>query len=413
MGLVLPQTVKMKVSSKYIKYYENLGYDIPKRPRFDKRDIKRYGKDWAYALGEEFEINVLDLSENSKYKVYVTCDECGKTKYIGYNTYVKCQREGKYYCHNCASKLFNSGKNSVRWNSELSYEDRQNMHNRGLNPQNNVFLKAVRKRDNNKCIVCGEEANVVHHLNSWNAFPDERFDTENGCCMCNRCHKSYHLVYGYGNNTKSQFYEWLGYVHTFENVNDYMKEAVKFYCIEDNEIYTVRQFMYKYNINNSSNIYNVLNKKKLFNKKTGNYYQPRSIYGKHILYLDEYNNMTTKDIEKYIEESNNITHIRSKEVLCITTGKDFLSPTHVIRNEDIGLKSCVTISLCCKGKLKHTGRLSNGIQLEWMYLDDFNNLSNEEQLNLIEQNLQTLEEGSFLMQRYRELQDNAQVLNVS
>ena len=86
MGLVLPQTVKMKVSSKYIKYYENLGYDIPKRPRFDKRDIKRYGKDWAYALGEEFEINVLDLSENSKYKVYVTCDECGKTKYIEYNT---------------------------------------------------------------------------------------------------------------------------------------------------------------------------------------------------------------------------------------------------------------------------------------------------------------------------------------
>ena len=48
-----------------------------------------------------------------------------------------------------------------------------------------------------------------------------------------------------------------------------------------------------------------------------------------------------------------------------------------------------------------------------MYLDDFNNLSNEEQLNLIEQNSQTLEEGSFLMQRYRELQDNAQVLNVS
>ena len=123
--------------------------------------------------------------------------------------------------------------------------------------------------------------------------------------------------------------------------------------------------------------------------------------------------MTAKDIEKYIEESNNNTHVRSKEVLCITTGKSFLSPTYAIKNENIILKDCGKISLCCKGKQKHAGRLSNGIQLEWMYLDDFNNLSNEEQLNLIEQNLQTLEEGSFLMQRYRELQDNAQGLNVS
>lgn len=41
MGLVLPQQIEIQVAVNMAKYYENLGYEIPKK--YNKRDHK-----WVY-----------------------------------------------------------------------------------------------------------------------------------------------------------------------------------------------------------------------------------------------------------------------------------------------------------------------------------------------------------------------------
>ena len=48
----------------------------------------------------------------------------------------------------------------------------------------------------------------AHHLNGWNAFPEQRFDLDNGVTLCTDCHKDFHSQYGYGDNTREQFNEY-------------------------------------------------------------------------------------------------------------------------------------------------------------------------------------------------------------
>lgn len=61
------------------------------------------------------------------------------------------------------------------------------------------------------CIKCGERGGKLHahHLNGFNSFPEQRFDLNNGACLCESCHDKFHEVYGKGNNTENQFKEWM------------------------------------------------------------------------------------------------------------------------------------------------------------------------------------------------------------
>ena len=59
MAIILPQTVKIKWSSTHKKHYINKGYTFTK-------------------IGDEFEVNVLDLPKSSEIKVLCICDICGK-----------------------------------------------------------------------------------------------------------------------------------------------------------------------------------------------------------------------------------------------------------------------------------------------------------------------------------------------
>ena len=47
-----------------------------------------------------------------------------------------------------------------------------------------------------------------HHLDGYNKFKEKRTDINNGILLCVNCHKEFHKIYGYGNNTKEQFKEF-------------------------------------------------------------------------------------------------------------------------------------------------------------------------------------------------------------
>ena len=58
----------------------------------------------------------------------------------------------------------------------------------------------------------------------------------------------------------------------------------------------------------------------------------------------------------------------SKKVICITTGEKFNSQTEASDHYNVATSG---ISLCCKGKQKHAGKLLDGTKLQWKYLEDY------------------------------------------
>lgn len=65
----------------------------------------------------------------------------------------------------------------------------------------------------NKCDCCDVVFSVdftahAHHLNSWVSNIEQRYDLNNGAVLCNYCHGDFHEQYGYGYNTKEQYYQF-------------------------------------------------------------------------------------------------------------------------------------------------------------------------------------------------------------
>jgi hypothetical protein len=119
---LLDKEVEVVLQGKNIKYYENLGYTIPK--------IK--GK-WGITVprGSTIIVKTEDLTEGSRVRVNVKCDNCGKISNIQWCDYKKCLHDGFYYCLQCALKLFaNENTRKTQLKNSKSFEQWCIEHNR-------------------------------------------------------------------------------------------------------------------------------------------------------------------------------------------------------------------------------------------------------------------------------------------
>lgn len=74
------------------------------------------------------------------------------------------------------------------------------------------WAKRIKYRDNYCCVVCGAENKKKlesHHLDAWASYPELRIDIQNGVSLCTTCHNQYHSMFGKGENTRYQFYEFV------------------------------------------------------------------------------------------------------------------------------------------------------------------------------------------------------------
>lgn len=353
MGLITKE-IEVNIVNNMIKYYENKGYIIPKyKYKDNKLKVKK---------GTKIIINIKDLPKASGLKVNVECDCCKKNYKISYSNYNKCIHNNKIYCNKCSKIVLNSGENHPLWKHDKTREER--LIERSY-PKYVNFIKNVLIRDNYTCKCCGDKNTKhdieVHHLDGYNWCIEKRTDETNGITLCKNCHKNFHLKYGNGNNTKEQFEEWIGYsIGELEKYNGKLPTARKIYCIEEDRIYNNSdEISNEWNVSNTQ-IYQVCNHSK---KSNGSY--NKSIKNKHLLWYEEYENMTKEDINKYLEWCKPKLYNRTnKKVMCVTTNKIFNSIKQASEYYNIEKSSIIR---CCQNKFKYAGIL-NREKLIWKYI---------------------------------------------
>lgn len=95
-----------------------------------------------------------------------------------------------------------------------------NSGSRDNDPEYIFWAKAVKKRDNYTCQICKKRGVPIHshHLNSWQDFPELRYELSNGVCICCEDHDLFHSMYGLSQNTEIQFTEFKIIVQTLKKI---------------------------------------------------------------------------------------------------------------------------------------------------------------------------------------------------
>ena len=158
--------------------------------------------------------SIIQIGENNPcyrnaIKTY-TCDYCGKEfertqSQVNGKHHIFCS----YECKDKANSIYYSKENHPRWNPDLTEEDR--IRGRMLS-EDKQWRKQVFERDNYTCQCCGDNkgGNLnAHHKDGYNWCEERRYDVTNGVTLCEDCHKEFHDIYGYGNNTEEQYNEWI------------------------------------------------------------------------------------------------------------------------------------------------------------------------------------------------------------
>ena len=349
MGLISTKA-EIVLVGRNIKYYENLGYEMP----------RRVTKDGYYRVkfGQKMIVNVCDLPPQSNVLVKVKCDHCGCEYDIKYCTYSKYNRDGKIYCRLCALHLFNSGENNNRWNPNKTDEERETQREY---PEYILFSKKVKARDNYLCQVCknAEHKNLeVHHLDGYDWCKEKRTDVTNGITLCENCHKNFHAIYGKGNNTKDQFEEWIGY--TLDGLKDYdSKLPTKrlIICLDNMEIY---------NGADDASLKTGLNKSSIY-ACCRHHKKNKTVGGLHFMWLDEYQTMTNEEVQEYIKRMD--TRMYSyRKIICISTNEIFNSAKDAYTKYNISRSFLMD---ACHNRTTYAGRLEDGTPLLWMFYDEY------------------------------------------
>ena len=95
-----------------------------------------------------------------------------------------------------------------------------------------IWRVGVIRRDK-ACQLCGSrDKRHAHHLNHSTYFIDERFNTENGICLCSKCHSHFHNDYKSSTREKCTLHDYEEY----SKLADYFFEVTLTRLFKDNLI---------------------------------------------------------------------------------------------------------------------------------------------------------------------------------
>ena len=169
---------------------------------------KSHSEETRKRMSESRTLNIPTEEHPRFCRVFFNCDYCGKTS--NQNPY-EFNKSSNHYCSTQCKADYQSdylvGENNPNWNGILTKEDRMS---RRLLPGYSEFTQYVRLRDKFTCRKCSEpNSSVVHHLNSYHWDTENRVNPDNCVTLCAECHKEFHTRYGYRDNTRQQFEDYL------------------------------------------------------------------------------------------------------------------------------------------------------------------------------------------------------------
>lgn len=353
--MLLTKEVEITLAGKWIKYYEDLGYEIPKVTRH----YGGYESGGSYERtmtpnGTKIKVKIEDVPKGSSTaRVQCQCDNCGKITEMSYSKYNKLHTEnGITYCKQC-NHLWTLRDKHWNWNPNKTEEDR--ISRRDIS-EYSVWTKSVLARDKYTCQKCGKPNDkymAAHHIDSYDWCVEKRFDVKNGITLCGVCHKNFHMLYGYGNNTKEQFAEW--YKKPIGELLDYNGEIPTCkpkFCIETQEyIPNVKQYS-KDNDLCTTDIYMSAN--------TLNSYK-----GNHYVDYEYYITLSQDKINEIILSSNVDT---KRKIVQLDLNGNIINIFNSIKDACLYLNlGRITTSIGCVCRHKKGFKTAHGYK--WEYLD--------------------------------------------
>jgi hypothetical protein len=150
--MILDKKILIGLSPRNVSYYEQKGYEIPRKK--DKRGRTNYTK------GTKIEVDIKDLMPTSKVKVKVKCESCGIERKVYYDTLAYRKNSqfiitGETLCVKCSNKKLFSGENSpfYKHGNNRFCEYRYNSQKRGIE-----FHLSIEEFENivkQECYYCG------------------------------------------------------------------------------------------------------------------------------------------------------------------------------------------------------------------------------------------------------------------
>ena len=356
--MLVDEFVEITVTNKNYKYLMDRGYEMPDEYKYinSKGNI-------LLKFGFKILVYYFDLPESSSVKVKVKCDYPGCTDIhkVEYRGYVKHNHNGITYCSKHANTVFRSGEKHPLYNPNKEHDDIRKT------PEYAITKLNVHERDKYTCVSCGKKIYnpVFHHLYSVNTHKELACKIDNGVTLCKKCHKNFHNIYGYGNNTPAQFIDYIK--RELDWLEDYDKTKIEkklIYCAELDETSTKPYFSKKLDIP-LSGIYVTID------PNTGN----KSVKGYHFISIQEKEKMKPEEFEKWkknslIEHENygkipkNERLVWHKETGEIKKAEDFLNT--------FGIKELRCIYDVCDRKQKHA------YNNHYLWAEDYKKMTQEQ-----------------------------------
>ena len=181
--MLVDEFVEITVTRKNYKMLMYRGYEMPNEYKF----INSRGNISLKKFGFKILVYYFDVPESSSVKVRVKCDYPGCTDIheVEYHGYIKRNHDGITYC--------------------LKHDDIRRT------PEYAITKLSVHERDKYTCVSCGKKIYdpIFHHLYSINTHKELACKIDNGVTLCKKCHRNFHNIYGYGNNTPAQFIDFI------------------------------------------------------------------------------------------------------------------------------------------------------------------------------------------------------------
>ncbi len=281
--MLVDEFVEITVTNRNYKYLMDRGYEMPDEYKYinSKGNI-------SLKFGFKILVYYFDLSESSRVKVRVKCDYPGCTDIheTEYRYYTKCNHDGITYCLKHANPVFHSGEKHPSYNPNKEHDNIRTTSEYAITKLN------VHERDKYTCVSCGKKIYdpVFHHLYSVNTHKELACKIDNGVTLCKKCHKNFHNIYGYGNNTPAQFIDFIK--RELDWLEDYDKTKVEkklIYCAELDETSTKSYFSKKLDMPLNGICTTI-------DQNTYN----KSVKGYHFISIQEKEKMKPEEFEKWI-----------------------------------------------------------------------------------------------------------------